>query len=256
MAGVILAEVEKSVNGTEGEEDLDNQLCEEEMAELEGYKNEDEGLIEEKEYGEEDVNDLDASINENEELNQQSQDLNENAEEGHMTHEVEDDSYLQQDEDENNVDSYLNHDEEENNGEVGNGVNVNLTNYIASVSSSKRKKSQPVRIGTGVAQGEEMTTQIPLEKSKQTKRRSSECFEEEDDDIVETYEENEEVHDKLNESEIEESLSKKMKTSHQSSLPSSASLSPNSTMSNRSISPVSLNKNATKEEQVIAEEAM
>jgi len=47
MAGVILAEVEKSVNGTEGEEEeeeeeeMDNQLCEDEMDELEmeGYKN-------------------------------------------------------------------------------------------------------------------------------------------------------------------------------------------------------------------------
>lgn len=241
MAGVILAEVEKSVNGTEGEEEMDNQLCEDEMDELDAYKNEDieEGVID-KEYGEEDVNGLDGSINENEDLHH-SQDLNENGEEEHMTHEAEEDSYLKHDEEDIN---------NEVDGEVANGADVNLTNYIASVSSSKRKKSQPMKIGSGVAQGEEMTTPIPLEKSKQTKRRSSECFEEEED-MVENYEENEEVHDKLDESEIEESLSKKMKTDHQSSLPSSASLSPNSTMSNRSISPVSLNKNGSKEEHVV-----
>jgi len=126
--------------------------------------------------------------------------------------------------------------------DVSNGsASVNLSSYIASVSSSKRKKSQPMRIMAQMA----------------NKGAGSEAREEEVAGLESYEQENgerkEDGRGGLDESrgEMEESASKKMKTSHESSLPSSASLSPSSTMSNRSVSPVSL-KNG-KEDQVVGD---
>ena len=114
---------------------------------------------------------------------------------------------------------------------------MNNNKYLAVNSASKRKSAHPMRITNkelGQPTGQHLINQEATDLTKanetvrQPKRKLDESEEEADEDDQHTDEQQ-----KLNDSkECLNNSSKKLK-----SLPSSASLSPTSTLSNRSISP-------------------
>ncbi len=189
MAGVILAEVEKSVNGTEldGEDEIDNQL---------GEDDEEEWPCQDEQNDQKDADlDLDADDN----------DADDNDDDG-----------------------------EEESAVSG----VNLGAFIGSagekVTGSKRKSAQPMRIGGIVAKNE-------LNEEDLDEKNEKEDVELEGHGQDEGFSgmDEEDVDD-----EIEESACKRLKTdddddndNEHRSLSCSRSLSPNSTLSQRSCSP-------------------
>lgn len=201
MAGMILAEVEKSVNGTEIDEEMDNQLDDDEMNLEDNFQNTEQSKdsLEESKHETNEYNDLENNFQHTE----QSKD---------------------------SIDPENNEFEDQ---EINNTENSNVnSNHIASSSSSKRKSTQPMRIMSQiVAKVKSSLADITLPSVQQQKRASSEAESDSEDNT-------DDLKNKSNDyevGELGESLSKKIKTAH--SMPSSASLSPNSTMSNRSMSP-------------------
>ena len=236
MAGVILAEVEKSVNGTVDDEDEDNDV-DDDMEQMNVKQEKNDNI----------------PTNESNKITKpkspQQNYLEEEDDVGH-TYDEEDDNEMAYSRTDNNG-NMSEHDEQEGNYLNNSGSNIHedsmnqnnlLNNYIAS--ASKRKSTQPMRIMSQLgakAKANAITNDDKLLASNLANKTVTEQrnFDEQNDN------EEEEGDDEMeNESNDESShlinevgLGKKIKNS---SLPSSASLSPNSTLSNRSISPVSL----------------
>ena len=289
MAGVILAEVEKSVNGTIEDENEENEIDDEEDDNVNNNEINDHlddvDEIDNNKLVEENYENI-SKIKKNEPVNKklntklatEDSHLSQNKIETNPINKHENESKVSNteqyddngDEYDSNEQKYYSDDkcsDELNNS--NNSLLSNSNNKYLAVSASKRKSEHPMRITSKgdlqqqqqlVATSETIplsneTTSSDLNKSsicisqtvsRQTKRKQADSDNEEDeDDDDEDDDENE--HEKLSENNLDENISKRIK-----SLPSSASLSPTSTLSNRSISPSINNNNNNYQSHLVA----